>query len=143
MQLLTGHEALRIFEASPNEMGRPRILEHDSLVKALIQTGPLKEQENIAGRLRGERKILWNRLGQQRDLFHQDLASEEALDALFQAPLTKLATNKLRSARRRGAGNQELIDLIRNFYLRDDLTVQAREGKDPIHIVSVMGVSND
>lgn len=143
MQLLTGHEALRIFEASPNEMGRPRILEHDSLVKALIQTGPLKEQENIAGRLRGERKILWNRLGQQRDLFHQDPTSEEALDALFQAPLTKLATNKLRSARRRGAGNPELIDLIRNFYLRDDLTVQAREGKDPIHIVSVMGVSND
>ena len=142
MQLLTGHEALRIFEATPSEQGLERSEGHDTLVKELVKSGPLKEQQNIAGRLRGERKILWNRLGNQLRLI-DDPETDQALDALFQTPLTKLATNKLRSARRRGATDAELLDLLRTLYIRDDLVIQTRSGKDPIHIVSVMGVSND
>ena len=142
MTLLTGHEALRVFEASRHEEALPRIPTHDSLVKDLVQSGPLREQTNIAGRLRGERKIIWNRLGNQLDLVG-DPVTEEALDALFQTPLTTFATNKLRSARRRGADETELLDLIRTLYVRDDLVIQSRSGKDPIHIVSVMGVSDD
>lgn len=142
MRLMTGHEALHAFEASPYEPGKPRITNHDVLVKHLVQSGPLKEQANIAGRLRGERKILWNRLGGQLNLSADPLGAE-AMDALFQTPLTKFATNKLRSARRRGANDQELTDLIRTLYVRGDLVIEARSGKDPIHIVSVMGVSND
>jgi helicase domain protein len=142
MQLLTGHEALRIFESTPSEQGLERSEGHDTLVKKLVKSGPLKEQQNIAGRLRGERKILWNRLGNQLNLI-DDPATDQALDALFQTPLTKLATNKLRSARHRGATDSELLDLLRTLYMRDDLVIQTRSGKDPIHIVSVMGVSND
>lgn len=141
MQLLTGHEALRVFEASAGEEGHPRLKEHDDLVKRLIQAGPLKEQENIAGRLRGERKIIYNRLGNRLDLV-ADANTEHALEAVYQTPLTKLATNKLRSVRRRGATDNELLDLIRTLWLRDDLVIQTHRGRDPIHIVSVMGVSN-
>ncbi|GAB2498117.1 ATP-dependent helicase HepA [Corynebacterium atrinae] len=142
MHLLTGHEALRIFESTPFEPGLVRSTEHDSLVRELVKSGPLKEQNSIAGRLRGERKILWNRLGNQLNLIH-DPATDQALDALFQRPLTKLATNRLRSARRRGANDVELLELLRTLHIRDDLVIQTRSGKDQIHIVSVMGIAND
>lgn len=141
LKLLSGHEALALFEAVPGEQGLERIPEHDELVQALVQGGPLREQTNIAGRLRGERKIIWNRLGNQFELFG-DSAVEEAMDALFQVPLTKIATNRLRSARRRGATDSELLGLLRTLYVRDELVIQATNGKEPIQVLSVMGVRN-
>lgn len=108
----------------------------------LIQgEGPLREQENLAGRLRGERKILWNRLGNQLNVGH-DPALQEALDALHDRPLTVYATNRLRSARRRGANDDDLRELIKSLHLRGELSI-ASGGTDPIHIVTVMGVNND
>lgn len=142
MWLMSGHEALRAFEVSPDERGLERIEGHDQVVAQVVgQDGPLKGHEDMAGRLRGERKILWNRLGNQFDL-RFDRQTEQALDALHERPLTVAATNRLKSLRRRGASDDDLRDEIRALYVRGELNIAAGHGEDPLHIVSVMGVSN-
>lgn len=142
MWLMSGHEALRAFEAAPEQSGLERIERHDDLVKSLVRhDGPLKGHEDLAGRLRGERKILWNRLGNQLN-FAGDKETEKALDALHERPLTVAATNRLRSMRRRGASDDDLRDEIRALYVRGELSISAGRGEDPLHIVSVMGVKN-
>lgn len=142
MWLMSGHEALRAFEVSPEERGLERIDEHDHVVAKLVRSdGPLKGHEDLAGRLRGERKILWARLGNQLN-FSGDKETERAIDALHERPLTVAATNRLRSMRRRGASDDDLRDEIRALYLRGDLSISAGRGEDPLHIVSVMGVKN-
>lgn len=140
LKLLTGHEALKVFEAHPGEEGLERLESHDDLLHKLVQKdGPLKEQVNMAGRLRGERKILWNRLG---DRMHEDPEVARALDALYTSPLTKQATNRLRSARRRGATDDDLFSLLKSLNIQGALTIDTSGGKDPIHIVSSIGVRN-
>ncbi|OLT10229.1 NgoFVII family restriction endonuclease [Kocuria sp. CNJ-770] len=137
-RLLTGHEALRAFEAAPGQPGLERRGDHDELVEAMVR-GPLKESENTAGRLRGERKIIWQRLGET--LHNYDPVTDKAVSAIYEAPLTVTATHRLRQARRAGATDENLLALIRRLHQDNDLTISTKTGTDPIRIVSTMGVS--
>lgn len=136
-RLLTGHEVLRAFEASPNEAGLEASDDHDELLKTLVQ-GPLANPPAAAGRLRGVRKRLWNRLGATLQNLTPDNA--DALDALYNSPLTREAENRLRRAIRQGATDADLIARVTSLHRAGQLVVVARAGTDTIRIVSSMGV---
>lgn len=138
MRLLTGHEALRAFEAGPAEPGLEHLGNHDELVAGLVR-GPLATPARIAGRLRGIRRTLWRRLGEQ--LHNHDAETQTALDSLFQHPLTGGAERRLRRAIRNGATDTELAAKVAALHRAEELVVGTRLNKDPIRIVSSMGVA--
>ncbi|WP_211215543.1 helicase-related protein [Corynebacterium maris] len=136
-RLLTGHEALAKFEATPQTPALALRSDHDELVHHLV-TGPLTMNFNTSGRLRGERKTIWNRLGGNR---YSNPEHNEALDALYNHPLTTLATQRLRRARRRHVSEDDLIDLIADLHASGQLVTSTDRSTESIHIVASMGVN--
>ena len=137
MRLLTGHEVLRAFEATPEELGLEQRDDHDELIEKLVR-GPLATPNVAAGRLRGVRRTLWRRLGET--LHNHAADTEAALDDLFQHPLTGEAEQRLKRAIRNGATDDDLATRITALHRDGRLVIAARTGKDPIRIVSNMGV---
>ncbi len=138
MRLLTGHEVLRLFEATPEEHGLDQRADHDELI-ALLVRGPLVTPVLAAGRLRGVRRTLWQRLG--TTLQNHSADTQAALDELFQHPLIGEAERRLKRAIRSGATDDDLATRITALHRGQRLVVAGRMGKDPIRIVSSMGVS--
>ncbi|MFD6858162.1 helicase-related protein [Rhodococcus sp. NPDC060090] len=136
-RLLTGHEVLRAFEATPEELGLEHHEQHDELLEHLVR-GPLATPQIAAGRLRGVRRTLWRRLGETLNNYSAD--TQAALDELYQHPLTKYAEQRLRKAVRSGASDEDLATRITALHRDGDLVIASRTGKDPIRIVSSMGV---
>lgn len=134
---LTGHEVLRAFEAHPEEPGLPLRDDHDTLLQTLVR-GKLATPIATAGRLRGVRRRIWQRLG--ATLNNHDADTQSALDALYQYPLTHDADQRLRRAIRNGASEEDLAVRIAALHRDGDLVVAARAGNDPIRIVSSMGI---
>jgi hypothetical protein len=73
-------------------------------------------------------------------LHNHDAETQAALDELFQHPLTGEAERRLRRAVRGGASNEDLATRITALHRDGQLVVGTRTGKDPIRIVSSMGV---
>lgn len=137
LRLLTGHEALRAFEAGPHEPGHEHPVDHDQLIAGLVR-GPLATPARIAGRLRGVRRTLWSRLGEK--LHDHDAETHAALDALFQHPLTAEAERRLRRAIRTGASDRDLATRVAALFREEQLVLAGRGDRDPIRIVSSMGI---
>ena len=137
-RLLTGHEALRAFEAPPGESGQALRQDHDGLLEVMVQ-GPLSAPTALAGRLRGIRRSIWNRLGET--LNNHDADTSDALEALYQHPLTSEADRRLRRAIRNGVTDEDLAIRIAALHRDGALVVEARTGRDPVRIVSSMGIA--
>jgi len=139
--LLTGHEALAILKCTPDTSALPLREKHDEAVEELI-TGVIAKNLDTSGRLRGERRILWNKLGQTLEA-HSDPHYAEALDALYKSPLTTIAINQLRSARRRSTTTtRDLLDLMAGLNEQGILTTTTNKSADAIRIVASMGVTS-
>ncbi|MEV0028983.1 helicase-related protein [Nocardia sp. NPDC050793] len=136
-RLLTGHEVLKAFEATPEERGLEHSDAHDSLLEALVR-GPLATPHVAAGRLRGVRRTLWRRLGET--MHDHEADTQAALDDLYQHPLARDAEHRLRRALRNGASDDDLATFVTALHRDGHLVITARTGKDPIRIVSSMGV---
>lgn len=136
-RLLTGHEALRAFEASPEEPAAPVPTFHDDLLAELVR-GPLVSTAVTAGRLRGIRRRVWNRLGET--LQNHDPETAEALEALYQHPLTAEAERRLKRAIRNGLSDDDLALRISTMHHDGDLVVPVRDRQDTVRIVSSMGI---
>lgn len=137
-RLLTGQEALRWFEADPNEPGQALVDGHDDAVLAMVR-GPLSAPRGVAGRLRGVRARIWKRLG--GTLFEHDADTSAALEALFQYPLTDDAERRLTRSIRNGLSDQDLLVRLSALHRDGSLVVATRSGDDPVRIVSSMGVT--
>jgi superfamily II DNA or RNA helicase len=137
MRLLTGLEALRAFEATPDEQGLAHRSDHDELLQQLVR-GPLATPSAAAGRLRGVRRMLWRRLGET--VFDWDAETQAALEALFQHALTGEADRRLRKALRNQISDEDLAFRIVALHREDRLVIESRSGNDPVRIVSSMGV---
>lgn len=136
-RLLTGHEALRVFEASPDEPGLELREDHEDLITTLVR-GPLSTPQGMAGRLRGVRRTVWKRLGETLQNHSADTAA--ALDALYQHPLTGEAERRIRRAIRGGVDDETLAVRITALHRDDQLVIESHSGNDPIRIVSSMGI---
>ena len=134
-RLLTGHEALKVFEAPPDEPGK---LCYDHDADAVAVQGPLSAPTVLAGRLRGVRRAIWQRLGET--LQNHDADTSEALDALYQHPLTSEAERRLRRAIRNGISDDDLVARVAALHRDQALVIEVRTGSDPVRIVSTMGV---
>ena len=135
-RLLTGHEALRIFEAHPDELGLELRADHDEEVLSMVR-GVLAAPQGAAGRLRGVRRTIWGRLGNRLTLTPVD--ASVALEELYQHPLTAEAERRLRSAVRAGASDEDLATRVAALHRDGQLTI-SHTGNDPVRIMSTMGV---
>jgi hypothetical protein len=133
--LMTGHEALAYFECEPNTPGLPLPDEHFAHVQELVR-GPLRKPEASAGRLRGVRVRVWNRL--KGSFSDADLEVRDALDALYQRPLTQEADQRLKIALRTNDVD-ELAALVKVLHEQRRLVIPDTT-QDPIRIVCSMGV---
>jgi superfamily II DNA or RNA helicase len=138
LSLMTGHEALAFFECTQDTPQLPLSVGHFPAVQDLVR-GPLKRPETSAGRLRGVRIRVWNRLNGA--LPAADVEVAEALDALYQRPLTGEAEQKLKMALR-SADVDELAALVRLLHQQARL-VLPDASRDPIRIVCSMGAAHD
>lgn len=135
--LLTGQEALARFEASPAEPALALRDDHEELVTDLVR-GPLAAPAALDGTLRGVRRQVWNRLGNQLDLFDPDVS--EAVSAMHRGRLTDDAERRLRASMRSGVSDMDLAVRVGALFREGQLVVESRSGGDPIRIVSSMGV---
>ncbi|WP_193311418.1 helicase-related protein [Georgenia satyanarayanai] len=138
-RLLTGHEALRLFEAAPTEEGLELREDHEDLIVGLVR-GPLATPQAIAGRLRGVRRQVWNRLGETLEYATRSPDTQAALEALYQHPLTREAERRLRSAIRSAVNDEALAARVTALHRDDQLVIESRTSNDPIRIVSSMGI---
>lgn len=138
LELLTGHEVLRLFACEPETAAQPTRLDHDDLLARLVQgdEAPLAKPHLHEGQLRGVRKSVWGRLS--GTVFQSNADIAEALDALHRSPLTQEAERKLR---RRLADHQELADTLVALH-RSQALVIGKGAQDPIRIVSSMGIAD-
>lgn len=138
IRVLTGHEALRVFKVEPSEPGLERMEHHDAFTKVLMHSDMLRNANDQQGRLRGERKWIWQRFSNTLDL-SKDTVLNDAIESVYHAPLTTMAVTRLRSAKSHRVGDEEILTIIRALYLRGELVLDTRED-DRVHIVSQMGV---
>lgn len=137
LRLLTGHQALNVFFAEPKTATLPTRSDHFDLTAELVR-GPLTKAATTAGRLRGVRLRVWNRLSQKLDTPPE---VTEALEALYTRPLQTPAERRLRSALRTRPSDEDLGDLLVLLHRDENLVVPDAAGTDPIRIVCTMGVS--
>ncbi|MGV0390125.1 C-terminal helicase domain-containing protein [Corynebacterium phoceense] len=139
-RLLAGHEALAIVKCQPETPALPMREGHDEIVTTLIRD-VITTNLNTSGRLRGERKILFNRLNGTIEAGATPRFSD-AMDAMYKSPLTALATNQLRKLRRKsGVTDNELLALIADLHEQGMLTTTATKSAEAIRIVASMGVT--
>lgn len=137
MRLVTGHEILALFHATPETVALPDMQGYDDLLSGLVQgkNAPLAQAQIHEGRMRGTRRRVWQRLRGTLDELDPD--SSEAIDALERFPLTTDAERRLRKALRdQGADLASIVTALYN----DAQLIISRSGEDPIRIVSSMGI---
>lgn len=137
LSLLTGQEALSRFACEPETPALDARADHFPLVLALAQ-GPLRQSSTVAGRLRGIRKRIWDRLNGSIVAGQRDV--QEALEAIFRTPLTREAEQRFTAAFRTRPDVEGLADLLTLLH-RDKRLVRDGVGDDPIRIVCSMGIS--
>ena len=139
-KVLTGHETLALFEASPEEPGLDPREDHEHLVTTLVRKD-LSTPAAIAGRLRGVRKTVWNRLGATLNFSTFDRDTQAALESLYQHPLTREAERRLRQAIRQGVDDNSLAARVVSLHRDNELVFESGTASDAIRIVSTMGIT--
>ena len=136
-------EALDVSACDPATPGLPRMEDHHELVRMAVE-GPLSPEEfGTEGTLTGVRRRVYERvrnfLGEATGrLFSPDLEVEEAVDALYRAPLTEQAKQSLaRSLRERTP--EDVLALVVNLHDEGRLTVDTSTQPDDVHVVCSMG----
>ncbi|MDT0213937.1 helicase-related protein [Rothia sp. ARF10] len=138
LRLLTGHEALRVFQCEPDTPAAPIREDHFDLTADLAR-GPLARPATIEGRLTGVRKRLWRRLNGNFVTLNPEVG--DALDALFRRHLTSDAERRLKTALTTRANDEDLADLVALLHRDNRLVIPDTAGSDPVRIVCTMGVS--
>jgi hypothetical protein len=136
VRLMTGHEALQFFGCNADTPGLSLNPAYFEAIQTLVR-GPLKRPQVVAGRLRGVRVRVWNRLN--GPFAAADPLVAEALDELYQRPLTGEAEQRLKIALRAGK-DDELASLVKALHEQERLVI-AQAQSDPVRIVCSMGVT--
>jgi len=145
-QRIGPHEALAKTACEPKETGLERMPEHYELVKTVID-GPLATDElMVEGQLSGVRRRVYERLrtliaAGSGQFFSPDQDANDAVDALYQSPLTEYAKQALaRAMRDRSA--EDVLALVVSLHNEGRLTIDAVSSEDEVRIVCSMGFQN-
>jgi hypothetical protein len=144
------HEILRAAACEPVTPVLPRLPSHHKLVKlavADIQT----EQQSTGGHLgkpASARRRVYERLkdyaAQMQGTLFDIKSLHQAIDAIYEAPLTEAARDRLNREMRSGIDNENLVEHVLSLHDEDRLcvpqdNVQAREP----NIICSLGISKD
>jgi hypothetical protein len=140
------HEALAKTACEPVEAGIERMPEHYELVQTVID-GPLATDDLIVeGQLSGVRRRVYKRLrtlitegGGQ--LFSPDQDANDAVDSLYNSPLTEYAKQALARAMR-GQSSEDVLALVVSLHNEGRLTINSLSSEDELRIVCSMGFQN-
>ncbi|MDA1278081.1 MAG: NgoFVII family restriction endonuclease, partial [Verrucomicrobia bacterium] len=144
------HEILRAAACEPATPALPRLTSHHSLVQQAV-AGIQKERTTTGGQLgkpASARRRAYERLKDYADQVKGSLFDikplHQAIDAIYEAPLTEAARDLLNREMKSGTDIETLVDLVLSLHEEDRLCVpqddvQAREPR----IICSLGIRKD
>ena len=144
------HEILRAAACEPNTRSLPRLATHHTLVQQAV-TGIQTEHATIGGQLgkpASARRRVYERLkdhtAQVKDSLFDSKPLHQAIDAIYDTPLTEAARDLLNREMRSGIEIEKLAALVLSLHEEDRLCVpqddvEAREPK----IICSLGIRKD
>ena len=144
------HEILRAAACEPATPALPRLAGHHTLVQQAV-AGIHKEHVNTGGQLgkpASARRRAYERLkdyaAQVKDSLFDIKPLHQAIDAIYEAPLTEAARDLLNREMKSGIENEKLVELVVSLFEEDRLCVpqddvEAREPK----IICSLGIRKD
>jgi hypothetical protein len=134
------HEILRAAACEPDTPALPRLAGHHTLVQQAV-AGIQKEHQSTGGQLGkpgSARRRVYERLkdyaAQVKDSLFDVKPLHQAIDAIYEAPLTEPARDLLNREMKSGIDNEKLVELVLSLHEEDRLCipqddVEAREPK--------------
>jgi superfamily II DNA or RNA helicase len=144
------HEILRAAACEPSTPALPRLASHHTLVQQAV-VGIQRERVTTGGQLgkpASARRRVYERLkdyaAQVKDSLFDIKPLHQAIDAIYEAPLTEAARDLLNREMKSGIENGKLVELVLSLHEEDRLCVpqddvEAREPK----IICSLGVRKD
>lgn len=144
------HEILRAAASEPATPAHPRLAGHHTLVRQAV-VGIHKERFITGGQLgkpASARRRVYERLkdyaSQVKDSLFDTKPLHQAIDAVYEAPLTEAARDLLNREMKSGISNEKLVELVLSLHEKDRLCVplddvKAREPK----IICSLGIRKD
>jgi hypothetical protein len=144
------HEILRAAACEPNTPAFPRLSNHHALVQKAV-AGIQTEQITTGGQLgkpSSARRRVYERLKeyatQVKNTLFDIKALHQAIDDIYDAPLTEVARDLLNRELRAGITDEKLVELVLSLHEEDRLCVpkedtQAREPQ----IICSLGIRKD
>jgi hypothetical protein len=144
------HEILRAAACEPATPALPRLASHHTLVQNAV-VGIQKEHISTGGQLgkpASARRRVYERLkdytAQVKDSLFDVKPLHQAIDAIYETPLTEAARDLLNREMRSGIGNEKLVELVLSLHEEDRLCVPQDdvESREP-KIICSLGIRQD
>ena len=139
------HEILRTAACEPATPALPRLATHHALVQQAV-TGIQKEHATTGGQLgkpASARRRVYERLkdyaAQVKDSLFDIKPLHQAIDAIYETPLTEAARDLLNRELRAGVTDDKLVELVLSLHEEDRLCIPLEEAaaREPIIICSL------
>jgi superfamily II DNA or RNA helicase len=144
------HEILRAAACEPATPARPRLDQHHALVRQAV-SGIQREQAATGGQLgrpSSARRRVYERLkdyaSEVKDTLFDIQPLHQAIDAIYDRPLTETARDLLNRELRSGISDEKLVELVLSLFEEDRLCIAGNEAeaREP-QIICSLGIRKE